>query len=79
MARQHYYKGNLNFRDKLFAFDYILALSILLLGVISIFAMYSTEQGKIGYYTQSHLYRFSAFFLVFIILSFLKIKFAFSA
>ena len=48
---------------------------ILLLGIISIFAMYSTEQGKFGYYTQSHLYRFVTFFTVFIIVSFIRVRF----
>ena len=43
--------------------------------MISIFAMYSTEQGKFGYYTQSHLYRLLFFFIIFIVASFLKIQF----
>ena len=75
MIKQHFYKGNLNFRDKLFSLDFLLIFSILILGVISIFAMYSTEQGKFGYYTQSHLYRFSIFFTVFIVVSFFRIQF----
>ena len=37
--------------------------------------MYSSEQGKFGYYTQSHLYRFFIFFMVFIIVSFFRIQF----
>jgi len=41
--------------------------------------MYSTEQGKFGYYTKSHLYRFCAFFSVFIIISFIRIKFWFKS
>ena len=55
MITQHFHKSNLSFRDKIFALDFLLIFLILLLGVISIFAMYSTEQGKFGYYTQSHL------------------------
>jgi len=35
---------------------------VLLLGVISFFAMYSSEQGKFGYHTQGHIYRFFIFF-----------------
>jgi len=58
MITQHFDKSNLSFRDKIFALDFILIFFVLLLGVISIFAMYSTEQGKFGYYTQSHFYRF---------------------
>ena len=65
----------MSLRDKIFALDFLLIFLILLLGVISIFAMYSTEQGKFGYYTQSHLYRFSIFFVVFIAVSFFRIQF----
>ena len=79
MITQHFHKSNLSFRDKIFALDFLLIFLILLLGVISIFAMYSTEQGKFGYYTQSHLYRFSIFFIVFIIVSFFRIQFWFKS
>ena len=75
MIRQHIYKDNLRFKDKIFALDFPLIFLILLLGAISLFAMYSTEQGKFGYYTQSHLYRFSIFFIVFIIVAFFRIQF----
>ena len=75
MIRQHFHKSNLRFTDKILALDFLLIFLILLLGVISFFAMYSSEQGKIGYYTQSHIYRFSVFFIVFIILSFFRIQF----
>ena len=51
MIRQHFHRGNQSFRDKIFALDFLLIFFILLLGVISFFAMYSTEQGKLGYYT----------------------------
>ena len=73
MIRQHFHRGNQSFRDKIFALDFLLIFFILLLGVISFFAMYSTEQGKLGYYTQSHLYRFFIFFILFIIVSFFRI------
>ena len=73
--RGHFQKSNLNFRDKILALDYSLIFLILLLGIISVFAMYSTEQGKFGYYTQNHLYRFSIFFTVFMVVSFFRIQF----
>ena len=75
--RQNFYRGNLQFKDKLIGFDYFLVFLILILGVISLFAMYSTEQGNFGYYTKSHLYRFIAFFIIFLIVSLFKIKFWF--
>ena len=74
MMKQHFYGGSQSFKDKIFALDFILIFFVLLLGIISIFAMYSTEQGKFGYYTQSHLYRFFIFFIFFIIVSFFRIK-----
>ena len=73
--REHFYKSNPRFRDKIFALDFILIFLVLLLGIISFFAMYSTEQGKFGYFTQSHLYRFFIFFIVFIVVSFFNIQF----
>jgi len=75
MIKQHFRGSNLNFRDKILALDFLLIFCVLLLGVISFFAMYSTEQGRLGYFTQSHLYRFFVFFVVFIIISFFKIEF----
>jgi rod shape determining protein RodA len=75
MIRQNFYKGNLTFKDKIFGLDYVLIISVLFLGIISIFAMYSSEQGKLGYYTLSHLYRFCVFFLIFIAVSFFNTQF----
>jgi len=74
MVRNYFQKGNLSFKDKIFALDFVLIFLILILGIISIFAIYSTEQGNYGYYTKSHLYRFCTFFSLFIILSFFDIK-----
>ena len=74
MIKQHFHGGAQNLKDKIFALDFLLIFFVLLLGIISIFAMYSTEQGKFGYYTQSHLYRFSIFFILFITISFIKVK-----
>tara|TARA_B100001123_G_scaffold447868_1_gene606819 strand:- start:1939 stop:3060 length:1122 start_codon:yes stop_codon:yes gene_type:complete len=72
--REHFDRGNLRFRDKLIALDFLLILLVLLLGIISFFAMYSTEQGNLGYFTKSHIYRFCIFFTLFILISFLKIQ-----
>ena len=79
MIRQRIDKSNLRFKDKIFSLDFLLIFMILLLGVISFFVMYSSEQGKFGYYTQSHLYRFSIFFAVFILVSFFRIQFWFKS
>ena len=74
MIKQHFHKGSLSFRDKLLALDFMLIFMILLLGVVSFFAMYSTEQGNFGYYTQNHIYRFFIFFIIFIVVSFINVQ-----
>ena len=75
MVKSYFQKSNQSLKDKLLAFDFQLLLLILALGTISILAMYSSEMGHFSYYTQSHLYRFSIFFLIFIIISFFRIQF----
>ena len=75
MVKNYFHKSNQTFIDKILSFDFTLLFLILLLGIISLFAMYSSERGNFAYYTQSHLYRFSIFFLLFIIISFFRIQF----
>ena len=70
-------QSSLSFRDKLLSIDYVLVVSILILGIISMFAMYSTDGGEFKYHTKSHILRFSIFFLMFFILSFIQIRFIF--
>ena len=65
---------NYNFLDKIKSVDYFLILLIILIGTISVFAIYSTEGGNFSYYTKNHLIRFTAFFLMFLILSFVRIS-----
>ena len=77
MIQNSFQRTNLNLKDKIVDLDYTLIFLILLLGVISVFAMYSTERGNFDYYTKSHLYRFCIFFCLFILISFLKIQFWF--
>ena len=59
--------------EKIKSIDYILVVVILLIGIISCFAMYSTDGGQFEYYTNSHILKFSLFFILFIILSFIRI------
>ena len=63
------------FLEKIKSIDYILLMVILLIGIISCFAMYSTDGGQFKYHTNSHILRFSIFFVLFLILSFLRIGF----
>tara|TARA_B100001996_G_scaffold382769_1_gene375624 strand:+ start:2683 stop:3807 length:1125 start_codon:yes stop_codon:yes gene_type:complete len=68
-------ESSFSFRDKVYSIDYILVLSIFVLGIVSIFAMYSTDGGEFKYHTKSHIARFGIFFLFFITISFFKTTF----
>tara|TARA_B100001248_G_scaffold237411_1_gene201350 strand:+ start:259 stop:1383 length:1125 start_codon:yes stop_codon:yes gene_type:complete len=68
-------QSSFSLRDKIISIDYILVLSILVLGITSMFAMYSTDGGKFEYHTNSHILRFFIFFGMFFIISFIKIRF----
>ena len=68
-------QSSLSFKDKIFSIDYILVFSILILGIVSMFAMYSTDGGEFKYHTESHILRFGIFFIMFFILSFVQIRF----
>jgi rod shape determining protein RodA len=67
----------ISFFQKLRNYDYVLLISILLLGVISIFSMYSTDGGNLLFHSKSHITKFLIFFSLMIILSFINIKFWF--
>ena len=55
-------QSSMTFRDKIMSMDFILLSSVLLLGIISMFAMYSTDGGELKYHTESHIIRFFVFF-----------------
>ena len=74
MEKNYFQQRNLNFKDKILSLDFKLIFLVLLLGIISFFAMYSTERGNFDYYTQNHIYRFLTFFTVFIVVSFINIR-----
>ena len=52
-----------NFFQKVKNLDYILLLSILILSVLSLFVMYSTDGGELLHHTKSHLIKLSFFFI----------------
>ena len=74
MERNYFHRSNLSFIDKFLSLDFKLIFLILLLGIISFFAMYSTERGNFDYYTKNHIYRFLIFFTIFIVISFINIR-----
>ena len=65
MIVSHAFSEKKTFLEKIISIDYILVAVILLIGIISWFAMYSTDGGQFGYYTNSHILKFSVFFILF--------------
>ena len=68
-------QSSLALKDKILSIDYILVISILILGIISMFAMYSTDGGEFKYHTNSHILRFCVFFVLFFLVSLIQIRF----
>ncbi len=75
MYQRFSYSNQQTFFQKLRSIDYILLISIFLIGLISIAAMYSTDGGEVLFHTKNHVLRFGIFFLFMIILSFINIKY----
>ena len=55
--------------------DYILLISVILLSVLSVFVMYSTDGGEILFHTKNHFVKLAVFFPLMIIVAFFNIKF----
>ena len=66
--------SELTFVQKVKKLDYILIFSILLLSIISLLVMYSTDGGEILYHTKSHFIKLVVFFLLMLVISFFNIK-----
>ena len=75
MFQQTSYTDRITFFQKIRSLDYVLIICILILGIISSFSMYSTDGGEILYHTKSHIMRFTIFFSMMLVLSFVNIKF----
>ena len=75
MLQQFHYSNQLTFFQKIRSFDFTLLFCILIIGIISIFAMYSTDGGDALYHTKNHILRFIIFFSLMIFMSFVNIKF----
>ncbi len=75
MLQQRSIQSSLTLRDKILSIDYVLVFTILILGIVSMFAMYSTDGGEFKYHTNSHILRFFIFFGMFFVISFIQIRF----
>ena len=69
--------NKLNLFQKIKELDYILLFCILLLGLISLATMYSTDGGKVLFHTKSHFVKLIIFILMMLVISFINIKFWF--
>ena len=78
MLKRGSIQSHLNLKDKILAMDFVLLSCIIILGLISFFAMYSTDGGEFAYHTKSHIVRFFVFFLLFFAASLLKTNFWYS-
>ena len=74
MIKNFSFSNQLTFFQKIRSIDYILLITILLIGILSCFAMYSTDGGQILYHTKNHAIRFGLFFLMMVFISFINIK-----
>ena len=71
-------KTNNNFFKKIRDLDFILLACILILGLISLATMYSTDGGEVLFHTRSHFFKLIIFTSLMLLISFLNIKFWFS-
>ncbi len=55
--------------------DYILVISVILLSLLSVFVMYSTDGGEILFHTKNHFVKLAVFFPLMIFVAFFNIKF----
>ena len=74
MFQQRSYSERLTFMQKARSMDVLMLFCILFIGIISCFAMYSTDGGEFNYHTKSHITRLIIFFSMFLILSFVRPK-----
>jgi len=72
--QQNSFNSQTTFFQKLKNLDYILLICILLLGLISILSMYSTDGGEILFHSKSHISKFLIFFSMMVFFSFINIK-----
>ena len=71
--------GEISFFQKVKSMDFYLLISIIILGAVSIVAMYSTDiSDKDFYHSFNHTLRFGVFFGMMIVMSFINIKYYFS-
>jgi rod shape determining protein RodA len=61
--------------QKIKSLDYILLICVILLSLLSVFVMYSTDGGEILFHTKNHFVKLAVFFPLMIFVAFFNIKF----
>ncbi len=72
------FENKTQFIQKLKELDYVLLFCILILGIVSVATMYSTDGGEVKFYTQSHLIKFIIFSSLMLVMAFFNIRLWFS-
>jgi len=67
--------NEITFFQKVKELDYFLIFCVLILSVVSLFVMYSTDGGEILFHTKNHFLKLAAFFPVMIVLAFFNLRF----
>ena len=75
MFQHHRLNSEITLFQKIKNLEYILLISVILLSVLSVFVMYSTDGGEILFHTKNHFVKLAVFFPLMIFVAFFNIKF----
>ena len=75
MYQRNSLNSELSFFQKIKEIDYTLLICIILLSLISLLVMYSTDGGEILFHTKSHFSKLAVFFPMMILIAFLNIRY----
>ena len=67
--------NEITFFQKVKELDYFLIFCVLILSVVSLFVMYSTDGGEILFHTKNHFFKLVTFFPIMIVLAFFNLRF----
>ncbi len=75
MFQHNRLNNEINLLQKIKSLDYILIVCVVLLSIISLIVMYSTDGGEILFHTRNHLIKLLVFLPLMVVISFFNIKF----
>ena len=74
MFQHNRLNNELTFFQKVKNLDFILLFCLILLSIVSVLVMYSTDGGQVLYHTESHFIKLLTFFSLMIVISFFNIR-----